>query len=215
MPNTDTTVIANRLRGYMQQNKLNAAQLARLANVKTSFLYDVLRSKSHNPSAVRLSRVADVLNIPLSYLLDDQAATDTKSNHDITVKHFKIPHISTYNTQDETNITDPASEIKISATLLPKVKSADSLYFMAIPEGMTAPPEMQTKDVIICDTGDKEQSSGTYLFKKNRTYIIKRLEAANDRQAQIKTHLSHHAPEEYCLSDKSLIGRVILLSRRM
>src|SRR5690349_12741265 len=68
--------IGQRLRLEMKKQGISSAELARRAELKTSFLYDVISGKSANPSTVKLARVADALGISLAYLAGSIATAE-------------------------------------------------------------------------------------------------------------------------------------------
>ena len=61
--------IGLRLKNEMKRRSITSAELAKRADVKTSFIYDVISGKSANPSPVRLARLAQALGISLSALV--------------------------------------------------------------------------------------------------------------------------------------------------
>lgn len=64
----DSVLIRN-LKAAMRNQEINAINLARQADLKPSFVYDILSGKSTNPSTQRLAKIAEVLQIPLTELL--------------------------------------------------------------------------------------------------------------------------------------------------
>ncbi len=69
--------IGTRLKLEMQKQGINSSELARRADVLTSFLYDVISGKSANPSTVKLAKVAAALGVSLNDLAggtDERAA---------------------------------------------------------------------------------------------------------------------------------------------
>lgn len=62
--------LATRLRLAMAYAGMNGLELAHSAGEKPSFIYDILKGKSLNPSPTRLLRLADILGVPLNQLLE-------------------------------------------------------------------------------------------------------------------------------------------------
>jgi phage repressor protein C with HTH and peptisase S24 domain len=67
--------IAQRLRTRIAELGLNVVEVAKRAELKPSFLYDIINGKSANPSVVKLARVASELGVDLSYFLTMQTST--------------------------------------------------------------------------------------------------------------------------------------------
>src|ERR1019366_2338427 len=71
MKNPSYTVnpIGRRLKLEMKKREMTSAELAKRADVKTSFIYDIISGKSANPSTVKLARVAESLGVSLASLV--------------------------------------------------------------------------------------------------------------------------------------------------
>jgi phage repressor protein C with HTH and peptisase S24 domain len=63
------TSLADRLRARCEQLSLNAGQVADLAGINRSFVYDIMRGRSEHPNLERLERVAEVLKVERRWLL--------------------------------------------------------------------------------------------------------------------------------------------------
>ena len=63
------TSLADRLRARCEQLSLHAGQVAELAEVNRSFVYDIMRGRSEHPNLERLDRVAQVLKVERRWLL--------------------------------------------------------------------------------------------------------------------------------------------------
>src|ERR1700722_8204055 len=72
-PHSNKKPIVHRLKIEMKKRGIASTGLAKLADVKTSFLYDVISGKSANPSTVKLARVAQSLGVSLAYLVGGEA----------------------------------------------------------------------------------------------------------------------------------------------
>src|ERR1700690_1755259 len=70
-------LIGQRLKYEMKKRGVTSTELAKRADVKTSFIYDVISGKSANPSTVRLARVAEALGANLA----DLAGSANNQNH--------------------------------------------------------------------------------------------------------------------------------------
>jgi transcriptional regulator with XRE-family HTH domain len=84
--------IGVRLRARMHQCGFSSTELARRAEVKTSFIYDVLSGKSANPSPLKLARLAQAMGVSLSALVEPHnaplsPASLAKKTDDIALAH--------------------------------------------------------------------------------------------------------------------------------
>ena len=61
--------LADRVKARAQQLGLTAAQVAEIAGVNRSFIYDIIRSKSENPNLQRLDQIAGALKVERNWLL--------------------------------------------------------------------------------------------------------------------------------------------------
>ena len=61
--------LADRLRARSRQLGLNARQVAEIASVNRSFVYDMMRGKSENPNLGKLEKVAAALKADRNWLL--------------------------------------------------------------------------------------------------------------------------------------------------
>lgn len=71
--------IADRLKARARQLGINAAQVAKLAGVNRSFVYDIMRGRSENPSLERLQLVADALKVDRNWLLHGLGSVEGES----------------------------------------------------------------------------------------------------------------------------------------
>ena len=57
-----------RLKEEMEKSNINALELAEKAGVGATFVYDILKGKSKNPTSKKLLSIAEALNVSLSYI---------------------------------------------------------------------------------------------------------------------------------------------------
>src|SRR5438067_277882 len=63
------TTLAERLKARCRQMGLNAGQVAEMAHVNRSFIYDIMRARSEHPNLERLGKIAEVLKVERNWLL--------------------------------------------------------------------------------------------------------------------------------------------------
>src|SRR5271163_2061511 len=90
-----TNAIGQGLKLEMKKRGITSPELAKRADVKTSFIYDVMSGKSANPSTVKLARVAEALNVSLAELAGSTGLTGNRalSKHAADNDYVVIPRI--------------------------------------------------------------------------------------------------------------------------
>jgi phage repressor protein C with HTH and peptisase S24 domain len=63
------TSLADRLKARCEQLGMNAGQVAELAGINRSFVYDIMRGRSEHPNLERLEHVAKVLKVERRWLM--------------------------------------------------------------------------------------------------------------------------------------------------
>src|SRR3954463_9843442 len=86
--------IGQRLKLEMKRRGITSAELAKRADVKTSFIYDIISGKSANPSTVKLARVAQGLGVSLSSLVGSDAQFAAAARQAQGSEYVTIPHIA-------------------------------------------------------------------------------------------------------------------------
>lgn len=74
-------VFTTNVRRVLAERNLSLQDLAQLSGVSTSFLYDIMSGKG-NPSLLRLSMIADALDLPLPYLFQHHNKNKTNEDQD-------------------------------------------------------------------------------------------------------------------------------------
>ena len=90
----------------MQKRSINSRELAKRAEVKPSFIYDILSGKSTNPSSVKLSQVARALAVTLSDLVE--VAELQSDNDNFSPAHHYQPSTPTNYGQRLPLVEEPA-----------------------------------------------------------------------------------------------------------
>lgn len=73
-------ILTENIQSEMIRKELNAAEIARRANLNPTAVYDIVKGKSRSPRIDTLAKIADAMNIPIIYLLERRADTDTRAN---------------------------------------------------------------------------------------------------------------------------------------
>lgn len=227
---TGAESIAARLRYRMAELGMNAVELARKAEIRPSFIYDIMHGKSSNPSAVKLARVARELGTDMSYFLgSDRRSVALPSGIDVARGDYGSGLRECLST---IVIENGVGGIKLSHSK----PENDALKFSGIwaaekfgvlPEslrvitvkGDSMEPTFVHNDVIIFDTIKNFPSPpGIYVIFDGYGLVVKRLELismAATSTIRVISDNPQYAPQEKSISDIQILGRVIWFSREM
>lgn len=76
------TVLGDKIRAARKQQKLTLEELADKAGASKSYIWELENRPVVRPSAEKISRIADSLNVTVEFLLDDEQHTLTESDVD-------------------------------------------------------------------------------------------------------------------------------------
>ncbi|WPZ30726.1 helix-turn-helix transcriptional regulator [Sulfitobacter sp. OXR-159] len=82
-------LVAKNIKDLMQARHMDAAKLARAAEINPTGIYDILSGKSQSPKIVTLAKIAKGLNVPLAALFE--TATDLELKSDIIALFERLP----------------------------------------------------------------------------------------------------------------------------
>jgi len=215
--------IGQRLKFEMQKRGMSSAELAKRADVKTSFIYDVLSGKSANPSTIKLARVADGLGISLTHLVEQ------------TGSHTRMAE----NLQQDDYVTVPRLVAEISPSGKPLLSLAQdgqpycfrSLWIkehlgvapgflrMLNVRGDSMEPLLCHNDVLLVDTSKKTPTPpGIFIVFDGVGLVPARLEYVPDSKSQrvkVTSDNPHYTSYERSVDDANIIGRVVWFSREI
>jgi phage repressor protein C with HTH and peptisase S24 domain len=219
--------IGIRLKLEMKKQGVSSAELARRAEVKTSFLYDVISGKSANPSTVKLARVADALGVSLAYLAG--------SAENPSEKYFMPANVET----SEDYVTIPRLMVDISAgsgTLVSQFHKEERYYFrnewikthlgvksselrMLYVRGDSMEPTLYHNDILLVDTTKKAPSPpGVFVLFDGFGLMPKRLEYASTNSQTLLRVISdnpQYSTYERSAEEMFIIGRVVWFAREI
>ncbi len=213
--------IADRLMHAMRTQGLSSAEIAKRAGVKTSFLYDILRGKSTNPSTIKLAQVAHALGISLAYLAGNMEG--------------ELDNVADIKTADKDYVTIPCiSSDTESGNIIARIYAGDVCRFSRqwMRRQFTAPlskmrmfcisgdnmyPTLQQGDMVLVDTTQQSPSPpGVFILSDGMGLVAKRLEYVAGTTAQRMRVLSdnpHYPADDRTLEDTLIVGRVVWFSR--
>jgi phage repressor protein C with HTH and peptisase S24 domain len=221
-----TISIGQRLSHEMRKRGITSTVLARQAEVRASFIYDIISGKSANPSTIKLARVAKSLGVSLAWLAgNSELVTDSpiiplRTPHD---EYVAISRIAVDISPGGGNVISQAhggepcyfSKTWIRQQLL---ASPDDLRVLYV-RGDCMEPTLCHNDQIIIDTSRTAPSPpGIFVLFDGFGLVAKRLEHIthqNQSRLRIISDNPQYSVYERRIEEASIIGRVVWFARQI
>jgi transcriptional regulator with XRE-family HTH domain len=205
--------LCKRLLGEMQQHNINYAELARKADVNSSFVYDILNGKSLNPSVIKLAKVSAALGLGISDLIGDggRNVTSLDYNHEYTPEqkdsYIEIPWA------EKTHEVQPPT-ICFRKSFIEKHihASIQTLRLIQVHDDVMS-PTLQPFDLLLIDTMHTQVThAGLYALKDLSRSTIRRLEPSiqsSSERIRLIADNSNYSSFSVANKDLKILGRVI------
>jgi phage repressor protein C with HTH and peptisase S24 domain len=205
----------------MKNKGVTSTELAKRADVKTSFIYDIVSGKSTNPSTVKLARVAETLGVDLSYLVGGKGirpVTRPAGDEYVTVPRIMV-------------------DVSAGSAAVVSMKQEDECYCFRkswIRDHLgSAPSDMRTlhvrgdsmettlshNDIILVDTSKKNPSPpGIFVLFDGFGLVAKRLEfisSGHGQRIRIMSDNVQYSTYERSIEETFIIGRVVWFAREI
>lgn len=224
-PPSSRSPIGERLRMEMKKRGVTSADLAKRADVKMSFLYDIISGKSANPSTIKLARVAHVLGVSLNYLVGS-------SNNPSPSPLAPIPADTDY-------VAIPRVNVQVSAHgghIVTQEYAAESYHFrktwisehlrtdesnlrLFYIRGDSMEPTLCNDDLVLADTSRQQPSPpGIFLLFDGFGLVVKRLELIDEspkKRIRIISDNPQYQNYERLVEETSIVGRVVWFAREI
>lgn len=217
--------LVERLRHRMEECHMNARELAEKAEVGRSFVYDVLSGKSTNPTTQKLSAVARVLGVSVSYLLYGESVSGSGP----------VAEQVTPEARDVASIASIAVEASMGGGTLVTEEIEDKPFFFrkswirdrlkVTPQdlrvirvrGDSMQPTMNDGDVVLVDlTRNLPSPPGIFVLFDGHGLMVKRLEMLpGSSEVRVISDNPHYAPYSLASENVRVIGRVVWCAREM
>jgi phage repressor protein C with HTH and peptisase S24 domain len=217
--------IGQRLKFEMKRQGVSSAELAKRAEVKTSFIYDVISGKSTNPSTVKLARVADALGISLTYLAGNSNSPlpDKPSLNGTTSEYVVIPRLMVEISAGGGMLVSREYEEERyhfrRSWITDHLGVAPAELRLLYVRGDSMEPTLCHNDIILVDLTKKAPSPpGVFVLFDGFGLMAKRLEYAGDhmaRRIRIISDNPHYSTYERPVDETLIIGRVVWFSREI
>ncbi|MDE3016218.1 MAG: LexA family transcriptional regulator [Pseudomonadota bacterium] len=210
--------IGLRLKLEMKKRGITSGELAKRADVKTSFIYDVISGKSANPSTIKLARVATALRVDLAWLAGSAAIPRTEaamSENYVAIRRIMVESsaggalVSSEEPGEFCHFRESWIRDHLHAT-------ASDLRLLSV-RGDSMEPTLCHNDIILIDTTRKTPSPpGIFVLFDGFGLTPKRLEYI-DRPMRLRVISDNpqYSTYERGIEEISIIGRVAWFAREM
>ncbi len=215
--------IGQRLRLAMEKCGISSAELAKRADVKTSFLYDVISGKSANPSPLKLARVAEQLGISLAWLVGSGMAADSQPGKTPHPDYVAVPRAVLAAASSGGTVISAAQEDEIYHFRKDWIEThlcakSENLRLFQV-SGDSMEPTLCHNDIALIDTARKTPTPpGIFLLYDGFGLVPKRLEYLTQPQPpriRIISDNPQYSSYDRSVEETFIIGRVVWFAREM
>lgn len=223
---TGSTTIADRLRARARQLGLSGTSIAELAGVNRSFVYDILSGRSERPGLDRLEKIAAVLKVEATWLLNGMGEVEGESplveNPDLAF--VAIPYVNVRASMGggtevdfEPNFGRPYHFQKGWIRNGLKANPAN-LRIMHV-EGDSMMPTLMDGDIVLVDISRQSPSPpGIFVLHDGMGLVAKRLEhIPNSEPARVRIISDNQRYSDYdgLVDAINIIGRIRWFAREV
>lgn len=218
--------MADRLRARCRQLELNARQVADLADVNRSFVYDIMRGRSENPNLDKLAKVAQAIAVERDWLL--YGLGDVEGDSPImelpTEAFATVPSLQISASMGGGNVVaddvEAGRPYQFQRTWIMHELGAepDDLRVLQV-EGDSMMPTLLHGDVVLIDMGwCSPTPPGLFVLFDGMGLVAKRLEHVPDTDPPLLRIISDntlHSPYERTAEEVNIIGRIRWFAREI
>ncbi len=189
--------IADKIRIYMGAMGINAKQLAHRAKVGRSFVYDILNGKSSNPTFGRMVAISQILNIPISCLVEDGIEYDDARNSYIMISRVK----------DDGTFSNPQLFYNV---INYSYDHSKQLFVYKISDDYMFPLFKRSDSVILIESDSYPNENGIFLFKYRGRMIFGRIEILHlENEIRIIPENARYSSIKDSIESVSVMGKAI------
>jgi phage repressor protein C with HTH and peptisase S24 domain len=216
-----------RLESRAYQLGLKPAQLAELAGVPRSFIYDIMRGRSKRPARESLARVAEILKVDVDWLIagigqvEGDMPVALKADDDFVHIRLAGPRASmgggavVEESEEETDRTYQFRRSWIEQHLGVKPPNLRLLHV----EGDSMVPTLLSGDMVLVDmTRRMPNPPGIFVLNDGMGLVAKRIEAvpnSDPPRIRILSDNPVYRPYEQLLEMINIVGRVRWFAREL
>jgi phage repressor protein C with HTH and peptisase S24 domain len=218
--------LPERLKARSLQLGITAAQVAEIAGVNRSFIYDILRGRSENPNLEKLERVAHALKVERNWLLHGLGEVEGESpimeNPDeafVAVPYVKVrPSMGGGQAVDQEPEYGRPYHFQKSWIKHDLKAEPANLRIMHV-EGDSMMPTLMDGDIVLVDIGRRVPTPpGIFVLHDGMGLVAKRLEHlpnSDPPRLRICSDNGQYAAYEGTADEVNIIGRIRWFAREM
>jgi phage repressor protein C with HTH and peptisase S24 domain len=207
--------LVERLKHAMDVKGINSRELAKQAGLGQSFVYDVLKGKSNNPTVRKITAIAQVLNVSVSHLMHGDDMQEK------TEGMVSIPELAVHVTGRNSFETDAIQGIPIyfHADWIRTELKADVHNLRVVKvHGDAMEPTIAEGDSVLIDVSKITPEAGVFALFDGVSVNVKRVESVgsvDQPRLRIISDNHYYEPHEAGVSEVNILGRVVWLSRAL
>jgi phage repressor protein C with HTH and peptisase S24 domain len=220
------TTLPGRLRARIRQLGMTAADVAALAGVHRSFIYDIIRARSGRPSLERLERVATVLKVDSDWLLHGVGHVEGREPFDDRPddEFIAIAHAAARPSMGGGAIVEeegrPGRDYHFRRSWVrDKLRAAPSMLRVLQVEGDSMLPTLEDGDTVLVDMNQRSPvPPGIFVLHDGMGLVAKRLEhipMSDPPRLRIISDNPLYAPYECMAEEVNVIGRIRWFAREL
>jgi len=220
------TTLQERLRARIRQLGMNAANVAALAGVNRSFIYDIIRGRSLHPSLDSLQKVAEVLKVDWEWLqhgVGDVQGTspfgDMPDDEFVGIAYANArPSMGGGSILEED--AKPGRNFHFRRSWIKdRLKAAPSSLRVVHVEGDSMRPTLEDGDTVLVDMNQKSPvPPGIFVLHDGMGLVAKRLEHIPNSDPPAVRVISDnglYSPYERTADEVNIIGRIRWFAREI
>ena len=223
---TMPTTLPHRLRARIRQLGMTAADVAALAGVNRSFVYDIMRARSGKPSIERLERVAAVLKVDCDWLLHGVGHVEGRLPFDDRPEDefIAIAHASARPSMGGGSMLEdegrPGRDYHFRRSWIrDKLRAAPSMLRVLQVEGDSMLPTLEDGDTVLVDMNQRAPNPpGIFVLHDGMGLVAKRLEhvpLSDPPRLRIISDNALYTPYECTADEVNVIGRIRWFAREL
>jgi phage repressor protein C with HTH and peptisase S24 domain len=221
-----STTLRDRLRARARQLGISPADLATLAGVNRSFVYDILRARSTRPSAERLDRIAEVLKVDRDWLLHGEGqvegalpAGDLAEADYVAIASASARPSMGGGAEAEDDVAPGGAYWFRRSWIRKALGTAPSRLRLLQVEGDSMLPTLCDGDTVLVDLSRCSPSpAGIFVLHDGAGLVAKRLEhvpTSEPARLRIISDNPRYAPYECLASEVTIVGRIRWFAREV
>jgi phage repressor protein C with HTH and peptisase S24 domain len=218
--------MAERLRARCKQLGLHAGQVAEIAGLNRSFVYDIMRGRSENPNLERLDCLAQVLKVERNWLLHGMGEVEGEKpmieNPDEAF--VAIPYVSVKPSMGGGHLVEeepaPGRPYHFQRSWIKHDLKAEpaNLRILHV-EGDSMMPTLHDGDIVLVDMGRRSPTPpGIFVLHDGMGLVAKRLEhipMSDPPRVRIISDNPFYSPYEGTAEEVNIIGRIRWFAREI